>query len=117
MVPASDGSVLRLPACGADGWYVRWQEVLDDERPAVRNYTARRVGLGDSGWWIEVGFLLHRDAEGTSRGCGAVGHGRDGAPRASGVRRGDSGGRCPQRRPRRCGRGGPFRRTEPAGPI
>lgn len=68
---AADDSVVHLPSGGADGWYARLREMPDDERPTVRNYTARQVGQGDDGWWIEVDFLLHRDAEGDLEGVAA----------------------------------------------
>ncbi|MBM9464975.1 siderophore-interacting protein [Aeromicrobium sp. YIM 150415] len=67
----ADGSALHLPSGGADGWYVRLREMPDDERLTVRNYTARRVGHDEAGWWIEVDFLLHRDPEGQREGVAA----------------------------------------------
>lgn len=62
-LPTASQTGLALPTGDAEGWYTRWLAMDDDARPLVRNYTIRDARRGDSGWQIDVDFVVHRSPE------------------------------------------------------
>jgi len=52
--------VLELPYGDADGWYSRWLEMDEKVRGVIRNYTVREARRVESGWELDVDFVVHR---------------------------------------------------------
>jgi len=52
--------VLELPYGDAEGWYSRWLEMDERVRGVIRNYTVREARRVESGWELDVDFVVHR---------------------------------------------------------
>jgi NADPH-dependent ferric siderophore reductase len=71
-LPVDDAAALALPLGDCEGWYSRLLKMPDDVRPLVRNYTVRDARRLDSGWEIDLDFVVHRSATtGLVEGVGA----------------------------------------------
>ncbi|MDN5724832.1 MAG: siderophore-interacting protein [Propionibacteriales bacterium] len=54
-----------------EGWYLRWQELDQEERATIRNYTVRAARRVADDWEIDIDFVVHASASGQVEGVAA----------------------------------------------